>query len=243
MSTTGTSEFSNSQNRGQASGEAVSFPSKTAETHVDELAAIILAEEERDPYRRCTTGIDGCYLAPKTDPSQRVDGRALEHTVAQCTVGRTNFRLQDGTPWGYERSKRLKGIDDGNANLTYGGETTTGPYRVNDREVYTSRRAESVACQVGLTAWHKMEVKRLIAESDLRPWNWLGGVDAAIVGAIAYAYRGDRRVVSRSGGFAPRRLIDGPEEALKHPAVQDAIDMLCVEGLAEVVSFAFDRFE
>lgn len=174
---------------------------------------IVLPREKRNPYRQCTTSLDGCYLRPDTDPSQGLDARIEKYTVGQSTVGRTHFRPQDGTPWGYNRENRLKAIDAGNAHLTYAGETTKGPYRIDDREVYTTRRAESVACQIGLSEWQRREVCRLISEIDIKPWNWLGGIDAAILGIIAYVFKNGRYVVSRSKEFTTSRVIDISEDA------------------------------
>lgn len=203
---------------------------------------IIRPAERRDPYKRCKTGLEGCYFNPDTDPSRHIDGNEMAYLVGQTTAGRTNFNHQDKKPpWKRPRWKWLKEIDDGIANLTYANETTTGPFRVNDREVYTTRRAESVACQIGLPDWHRQEVSRMIAETKLQPWNWLGGIDAAILGMISYVLKGGLVVLSESDGLPPRRPIDGWEDALEHPVVQDAIDIFEFEAPDKVISYTFDR--
>ena len=66
---------------------------------------------ERNDYSTCRTPHGP--LGPKTDPSERLDGETEQHTVAQNTVGCTNFRPQDAPRGKRQKYGNLKQYDDG----------------------------------------------------------------------------------------------------------------------------------
>lgn len=198
---------------------------------------------ELNDYSACKTRRAGCYYGPETDPGKVMDTDGKRHNVGSNVCGRTVFRSGEAPYRARRKFSRLKKLDDGTAHSTHGGETTKGPWRIDDRAVATTRRAEAVACQVGLPDWHKREVRRLIGESDLRAWNWLGGVDTAILGIIAYVLRDESYVVSNPEMVTIERKIVGPEDTLEHPCVQQAIEILPVEDPEKAIAFTFDKFD
>lgn len=206
-----------------------------------EIDNISTPEEERDPYTTCKTGLDGCYFGPITDSTERVDGNMEKYTVGQETIGHTHFRLGDASRYD-PKWTRLKKLDDGTSPATYAGETTKGPHRVNDREVYTTRRADSVACQVGLSRHHRQLVQRLVAEEDIRAWNFLGGIDPAIGGAVAYAVKDSGYIAERADGTSFRRQISDAVDSLNHPAVKEAAELLGLDDPQAVVERGYERY-
>lgn len=152
-----------------------------------------------------------------------------EHTGIEDSDVRTTFNAAESDD--EHHYNRLFWYHSGLDRNTAGGETRDSSFKVDKNTVDDKRRAEAVCCQIGLPEREANQVCRFVASADGRPWNHLGGIDALIIGEIAY------------------QVAETAEDALQNPLIaSDTVQSLASSGinrgkidLSKTIKWHFER--